>query len=130
MKASDRSVLIAVAHGVAPGRLLTTAEQNIWTEAQSCLIGIVEAQLEEKDLPSGPFPPLPAREWTPIEWEIHSLVQRIEALGADILLTKVGIALGEAKEKLAEWLDQKGAETGNPLLKHSAIAQFPCDVDD
>lgn len=47
------------------------------------------------------------RDWTPEEKEIQDLVWKIEALGADPLLTQVVILLGDARIKLGEWAVQE-----------------------
>ena len=47
---------------------------------------------------------------TPVEKEIYDLVQKVEDLGADVLLTDVVVKLGEAREALADWVE-KDAET-------------------
>lgn len=44
---------------------------------------------------------------TPEERAIYDLVQRVEQLGAHSLLTGVVIHLGEARERLADWVDMQ-----------------------
>lgn len=43
---------------------------------------------------------------TPEELAIRACIEQVEKLGADQLLTEVVVLLGEARNKLADWIDR------------------------
>jgi hypothetical protein len=51
---------------------------------------------------------------TPAELAIHHAVQAVEAAGADPLLTEAVILLGQAREKVADYVDRELANRMTP----------------
>ena len=49
---------------------------------------------------------------TPAELKIREALAAVEELGADVLLTDAVVALGEAADKLADYVDQELAQQG------------------
>lgn len=47
---------------------------------------------------------------TPAELAIRDAVDAVERMGADVLLTESVVLLGQAREKLADYIDQERAK--------------------
>lgn len=66
--------------------------------------------------------------WTPGERAIFEAVQIVEGMGADVLLTETVVLLGQARDKVAEFVDQNPGSLAPPRAGRGARYRWNPDA--